>query len=357
MQQYGHTVHVVTPSKYGPFLEMLKSVKCPYSLIDIRLETYPKKKNIIKNLYDFFLIWKTNRKAKILLKEAIINYKPDIVHTNVGPFSLGAQICNELNIPHVWHQREYTNLYPDYNFIPNFGQFLKYLNFDTNHNICITRGVYKHINAKEGRDIVIYDGVIDGDFSTTVEKERDNVVLYVGRIHEGKGTLDVIDAFSKFHKTNPNYILKLIGGFSKDDSYYQRCRKIVLDQGLDHKIFFEGESNNVNKYLRHSKMIIIPSLFEGFGFVMVEAMQNKCPVIARNTTGLREQFENGLKYSGFDIAYLFDDNNDIVTAMQKIISNNNEQMVESAYNTVTHMYTTERNARQIEKYYYNILKG
>ena len=54
MQQYGHTVHVVTPSKYGPFLEMLKSVKCPYSLIDIRLETYPKKKREFSLEFTFF---------------------------------------------------------------------------------------------------------------------------------------------------------------------------------------------------------------------------------------------------------------------------------------------------------------
>lgn len=62
-----------------------------------------------------------------------------------------------------------------------------------------------------------------------------------------------------------------------------------------------GGRDDVFELMRKALAIIIPSVFEGFGRCMAEAMFNGCLVIAHDTGGLKEQFDNGKELCGEEI--------------------------------------------------------
>lgn len=62
----------------------------------------------------------------------------------------------------------------------------------------------------------------------------------------------------------------------------------VLNFGLSDKVIFHGEVNDVYQHMSAMDFVLIPSLFESFGYVAVESMLAGVPVISSNAGGLKE---------------------------------------------------------------------
>ena len=70
-------------------------------------------------------------------------------------------------------------------------------------------------------------------------------------------------------------------------------------------------------------MLIVPSIFEGFGFITAEGMANGCVVLGRNTAGTKEQFDNGVKMTGKEIGVRFIDDNEMLQIKRNLSEKNN----------------------------------
>lgn len=111
--------------------------------------------------------------------------------------------------------------------------------------------------------------------------------LFVGTIEPRKNLLRLISAFADFARDNPSVNLVLAGqrGWKCEEIYERAARADVAArlQILD----YVNESALPALY-SHALACVYPSLFEGFGFPVVEAMSCGTPVLTSNTTSLAE---------------------------------------------------------------------
>lgn len=352
----GVEVVVATPARQGVLCEMLKKNGCRFYNTRITPTVYPPLGNPIKWLKRMVWYWIGWKLARRDLEKIISIEKPDIVHTNVGPLTTAYEICKKRKIPHVWQQREYLGII-GMKVFPALSSFRRKIHSQGNYNIAITKGVYDYYNLRPGLDRVLYDGVFsEKDVEGIKKEEKENYFVSVGIVNANKGIWESINAFSLFDKIQPGYKLKIVGAFF-DDSYKRKCDDLVRAENLDEKVEFLGRRNDVYELLRKATAAIVGSFSEGFGFVAVESMLNYCPVIGRNVSGTKEQFDVGMAAVGEDIGYRFDSISELVDRMiecSKCL--NQDRMLNNARSVVLRNYSIERQVEETEKYYKFILQ-
>ncbi|MFQ6793624.1 MAG: glycosyltransferase family 1 protein [Thomasclavelia sp.] len=97
------------------------------------------------------------------------------------------------------------------------------------------------------------------------------VIGHVGRFFEQKNHLFLIDIFNEIIKLNPNSKLVLVGGGELDDSLKNKVKSKIKNLQLESKVIFTGVVDNVYDYMQIFDVFLFPSLFEGFGIVLLEA--------------------------------------------------------------------------------------
>ena len=124
------------------------------------------------------------------------------------------------------------------------------------------------------------------------------------------------------------------------------------------KIKYLGFRTDVYDLMANATALLVPSYYEGFGFITVEAMLNKTLVIGRNVAGTKEQFDNGLYITGKEIGVRFNSTKELSEVILQVCTNNPSifrNMVESAYKVVMDNYTIEKNTEQIYHVYNQVL--
>jgi D-inositol-3-phosphate glycosyltransferase len=119
------------------------------------------------------------------------------------------------------------------------------------------------------------------------------IVLYVGRFDPRKGIETLVRAFaqSKF-RGEKNLKLILAGGSrpgQSDGIERERIEAIVKELGLSDCTIFPGrlEEAELPVYYAAADVCVMPSHYEAFGLVAIEAMASRTPVVASNVGGLQ----------------------------------------------------------------------
>lgn len=114
--------------------------------------------------------------------------------------------------------------------------------------------------------------------------------LYVGNAYPHKNLENLITAFNNFSK-DKDIKLVLVG---KKDYFYKRLEQ-KTNPG---KIIFYGMATDeeLSALYKNALSLVMPSLMEGFGLPVLEAMENKCLVICSDIPSLREVAKNSALY-------------------------------------------------------------
>lgn len=112
------------------------------------------------------------------------------------------------------------------------------------------------------------------------------VILYVGQCSLRKGIPDLLNAFKKVR--HPRKRLRLVGSVD-------RQMKRMLRELPTENVEFCGSVPNklLNRIYSSAHVLVLPSIEDGFGMVMGEAMACGCPVIATQNTGGPDLFDDG----------------------------------------------------------------
>lgn len=129
------------------------------------------------------------------------------------------------------------------------------------------------------------------DLKRKLNIDFEYVLLHVGILRERKGVTDIIKVFGELSRKHDDIGLILAGETNKDEEnamYYQKLKKMVMDYGLNTKVVFTGNIEDVSEWMKAADIFVFASRKEGFGTVVIEAMSCGLPVVARKIEGITD---------------------------------------------------------------------
>lgn len=116
-------------------------------------------------------------------------------------------------------------------------------------------------------------------------EEHDFVLITVGRQCYQKGQIYLLQAFEEFLNVCPSAKLLIVG---KEGDSTERLRAFSGNRSVEGSLKFLGHRDDIPDLLHCADLFVFPSLFEGIGGAVIEAMASRLPVIATDIPGLRE---------------------------------------------------------------------
>lgn len=196
---------------------------------------------------------------------------------------------------------------------------------------------------------VTYPGIkqsIDSKISTMDDLRkkfgiRGDYILFVGTLQPRKNMIRLIEAFSRLNKKNLTLVIVGKKGWLYEEILYAPEKFEVKDKVL---FIHNASDEDLPSFYKNALCFILPSLYEGFGLPILEAMKYGCPVLTSNVSSLPE--------AGGDAAIYFDPNNtdDIAQKLEKVITDPNlrEEMVKKGKIQVK-KFSWEKTARETLK--------
>ena len=160
------------------------------------------------------------------------------------------------------------------------------------HIICISENTRKdlletfHINPRKVS--VIHLGYMQKqtEYQLTTPFIKEPYILYVGNRNAWKNFQGFLKAFLISQRLNSNFKVVCFGGGDLSRKELEANRKHnVKEQNI---IQISGNDETLANLYTHASALIYPSLYEGFGLPLLEAMSFQCPVICGNTSSIPE---------------------------------------------------------------------
>lgn len=281
-----------------------------FRLIDIGTFLY-KIKHLTKNLYRV-LSGKSKQRYYIneiindLKKKNEINYYDLIIFENgdefISYFKKKTKTSSKI-VLHLHNDHINVNNPNSLEIIDNVDEFWAVSKFIKNRidGVKLTNKVkvlYNTIDYKLFKKNVSEEEVSSLKFKYNISKD-DFVFIYVGRVMDDKGTLELVNAFDQLNKKYNNIKLLVVGGsisLKNDSDYLNKVRDVSIN---NKNIIFTGQIKNYDlyKFYQISNCQIIPSKWEEpFGLIALEGVASNIRIISSYSGGLPEIFENDCLY-------------------------------------------------------------
>lgn len=159
------------------------------------------------------------------------------------------------------------------------------------------REIETELRFQTGRVHVI-PNPIDGDLKIKAlnhEKSRAPEYLFVGRFEKRKGVIELLRAIPKVKNRNPEAMF-LFAGNEHPSIPKKEIDNLIIQLGIGNRVRFLGHLPQLilDNYYREATAIVIPSFYETFGYVYIEAVMAGKPVVAFDTGSACDFIENGV---------------------------------------------------------------
>lgn len=189
----------------------------------------------------------------------------------------------------------------------------------TQQFICVSgrckEEIQRHFGVPDGAIAVIHNGVDSKRFSTAAREparsrtralfgiaDADLVALFVGTGFERKGLRFAIEAAALIPKEVP--LRLLVVGRGSVGAYRELARRLKLRD----RVLFLGEREPITDFYAAADLLILPSLYDPFPNVCLEAMACGLPIVTTRMTGVAEIVRHGvdalLVDRGYDVVDL-----------------------------------------------------
>lgn len=364
LSQYGVKSCVIVPRE-GDMTQALRDRKIPLTIMPIQWSVAHQNfsLNLLKRLYHR-IRWQYHaaqrfqmnlRLLPALLKQ-LSTWEIDVVYTNSAVVSMGALAAKRLQLPHVWHLREFVDL--DYNLYHDWGKLVfSHLLRGANAQIAISKAIksYFFANSTPKNAHIIHNGVapltqFDRLYQKVQTQDRSNCVYtfaIVGLIHPNKGQQTAIRALAKLADDYPTVRLLVVGLGNVEP-----LKILAQELNIIDKVEFWGHIDDPYQAYLATDSVLMCSTNEGMGRVTVEAMAACRPVIGFNQGGTSELIEHeqtGLLYKG---GY-----EELAACMQRFVEKPTwaKKMGEKAWNLARQNYSVESYASQVHQVLVSVL--
>lgn len=201
---------------------------------------------------------------------------------------------------------------------------------------------------------VIYSGIDPTPFQRSQRTEQNIAPMVIGTVavlEERKGHRFLLEAASLLKRQG----FRLKFRFAGDGSRKESLQKLVSRLGLREEVEFMGFVSDIPSFLSLTDIVVLPSLYEGLGVAVLEAMAARKPVVATQVGGLPELIEDQI--TGLLVPPK--DPNALAQAISGLINQRGsiQQMGDEAWKRIQQDFTVEQMAKKNEGYYYDILAG
>lgn len=311
----------------------------------------PFKLNILKNnrgglkyhvrkVYDSVF----NAIAKFRIASLVRGKKVDIIHSNTSVMTIGVEVAHYLQLPHVWHFREFQNL--DFGMEPFCGmkKFRTYIQMST-VVIAISDAIYKHWNLQTHQHAYVLRNAVRSKKELYVSGKKDKIILFCSsKLTKSKGADVALDIFIKSGLYQKGYSLVYIGHVFDMDLVNELKRKACESMVMEN-VVFEGYQSDVASYMKRSSAFLMCSRNEALGRVTIEAMFYGSLVIARNSGGTTEFIQSG------ENGFLWDDVDEAASFLKRIEDPSIAQIIASASETASLCFSEEEYGKKIMSIY------
>lgn len=118
---------------------------------------------------------------------------------------------------------------------------------------------------------------------SVMAKKEERIITHISNFRKVKRIPDIIRIFEKIQQKIPAKLM-MVGDGPEKAKAEQLCNEL----GIQDKVIFFGNSNEIDQILSYSDLFLLPSETESFGLAALEAMAWSVPVISSNSGGLPE---------------------------------------------------------------------
>ena len=150
------------------------------------------------------------------------------------------------------------------------------------------KDIQKHYQVKPDKITVAYPAI---DHQRFIKKSPSPVkgeyLLYLGTLQPRKNLIELVKAYADLPEEHQSNKLVIAG---KKGWLYKPLFKLVKDLDLESRVIFTGFVKNVSLsgLIQNAKLLILPSLYEGFGIPVVQSMAAGTPVLVSKNSSLKE---------------------------------------------------------------------
>lgn len=135
-----------------------------------------------------------------------------------------------------------------------------------------------YLSRNKHKNIAVIGNPIKNNNGVTDIKEREKIVLMVGRLIASKHQDNLIRIFAKV--SQPDWKLFLVGYDHLKQKHMERLKKLAKDLGIAHQVIFTGKTDKIEELYAKSSIFAFTSSSEGFPNAIGEAMAAGLPVVA-----------------------------------------------------------------------------
>ena len=256
-----------------------------------------------KNWIDIRILGITNYYNPInILKLTFLlkSYKPTIIHTHtyftntIGRIAaIAARIPTIITHVHntYWHYKARHRIIE------------RLLSKYTDKVICCSNAVKNFVLQKEriaeSKVETIYYGIVVDKFTKRNEikrprrnigiNERDLIITTVASLTDKKGHKYALRAIREISRVINNIKYLIVG----DGPLKETLMQMVIELEIDENVIFAGKRRDVSDLLNITDIFLLPSIIEGFGIALIEAMAASVPIVATNVGGVSEIIIDG----------------------------------------------------------------
>ncbi len=234
------------------------------------------------------------------LVEVISKYELEVLHVHYAiPHAYAAFMAKQMLLEKGIHVRVVTTLHgTDITLVGSHPTYKTAVEFSINNsdvvtavsnNLKQTTNELFNINKKievvyNFIDVAKYDKAQDEECKRgALAEPNERILTHISNFRPVKRVEDVIKVFYEVQKQIPSKLLMIGEGPDR-----KKAELLTKKLGIKNKVFFLGNSTEVDKILCYSDVFLLPSKTESFGLAALEAMAAKTAIISTNTGGLPE---------------------------------------------------------------------
>ncbi len=286
-----HNIEIVTDTKEKPYYDFDSSVKIEQYSFDFNLKIINIPYNVIQ-LYRYLRSFKNKKNINIIIDKSLL-IEPLWILRKLGLFK-------DINFIYFTHAG--SSAFREFYLSRRHTKHRVGMSFEAfDKVVCLFDDERDYPNMVIRDKLYFLSNPISFEPSTIKFEEKDNTVLYLGRVELEKGVDTLLRAWSIVEHSN--WRLQIVGDGKDKGEFEELARELKILESIE----FLPTQKDVKYYYDKAKIFILPSLYEGMPMVILEAMSCRSTVISSDTAGglrLIEDGKRGLLFKKGDVEEL-----------------------------------------------------